>query len=54
MAESLRCSSETVTKLLIGYTLMQNSKTFFKKGNPLLSVYLSNSVQKNIHIFTHM
>ena len=31
MAESLCCSPETITTLLMGYTLIQNKKLFFKK-----------------------
>ena len=31
MAESLRCSPESITTLLIAYTPIQNQKFFFKK-----------------------
>ena len=31
MAQSLRCSSETITTLLIGYTPIQNKKILKKK-----------------------
>ena len=39
MAESLRCSPETITTLLIDYILIQNKK--FKRKNPtILLLYL--------------
>ena len=31
MAESLSCSPETITTLLLGYTTIQNKKSFLKK-----------------------
>ena len=37
MAESLCCSPETTTTLLIVYTLMQNKKFKFEKKNALVT-----------------
>ena len=37
MAESLRCSPETITTLLVGYTPIQNKKFKGKKKKKLTS-----------------
>ena len=41
MAESLRCSSKTITTLLIDYTQIQNKKFFFKYSHS--AAYLAKS-----------
>ena len=42
MAESLQCSPETITTLLIGYTLIQNKKQIKNRQNN--SVYLTKKI----------
>ena len=42
MAESLQCSPETITTLLIGYTLIQNKKKIKNWQNN--SVYLTKKI----------
>ena len=43
MAEFLCCLPETITTLLIDYTLIQNKKFFFKGVQSVRNVYSLNS-----------
>ena len=49
MAESLHCSPEIITTLLIGYTRIQNEKFFFlKKKREIITL---NNVRKILEDF---
>ena len=51
MAESLCCSPETITTLLIGYTPIQNKKLILKKRRSLLSQHLQKAVVPGNNFF---
>ena len=51
MAESLCCSPETITTLLISCTPNQNKK--FKKKDRKCGIYLHNGIKKSCHLQQH-
>ena len=49
MAESLHCSPKTVTKLLIGYTPIENKKFILKKKEWNNAIYINMNGPRDCH-----